>query len=170
MTTSQAPAQCILRGQEGRYTSACWGGFLRTHWVILITIWLSPRFKWRTILMWGMSPKKQSNEHPVEEAGDLMETFIVRIQQHWVLASHQPFLWRRPTLWHTETDRPQKHPVFFGVISWRAQDRDKNHQRGRESKRWVSRNWVLIYNREGIWVANFFTFCSLKLDRCSVLM
>lgn len=30
MTTSQTLAQCVLRGQEGRYTSACWGGFLRT--------------------------------------------------------------------------------------------------------------------------------------------
>lgn len=30
MTTSQAQTQCVLRGQEGRYTSARSGGFLRT--------------------------------------------------------------------------------------------------------------------------------------------
>lgn len=60
-TTRQALAQCVLRGQEGRYSSACWGGFLRTstHWEFSITLWLHTRTRKRTIQSCGTRKKRK---------------------------------------------------------------------------------------------------------------
>lgn len=90
-TTRQALAQCDLRGQEGRYTSSCWGGFLRTstHWEFSITLWLNARIRKRTIQSRGTSPKrkkktKQPNKWLTEKVFDLLETFTVQMQHDGV--------------------------------------------------------------------------------------
>lgn len=70
MTTSQAQAQCVARGQEGRYTSACSGGFLRTstHWAFLIILWLHARIRKGTIQMHGTGPKgKTEKKDPMSD-------------------------------------------------------------------------------------------------------
>lgn len=70
MTTRQGSAQCVLRGQDGRYTSACWEGFLRTstHWYFSITLWLRTRIRKRTIQMLGTSPKENKKyNNPVSD-------------------------------------------------------------------------------------------------------
>ena len=70
-TTRQALAQCVLRGQEGRYSSACWGGFLRTstHWEFSITLWLHTRIRKRTIQSCGTRKKRKQlpNNWPTEK-------------------------------------------------------------------------------------------------------
>ena len=69
MTTSQAQVQCVLGGREGRYTSDRWRGFLAT-------IQTQHMSNIKELLK-----KKWPDEQETEKAVDLLETFIVHLQQ-----------------------------------------------------------------------------------------
>lgn len=101
MTTSQAVAQCVLRGQEGRYTSACWGGFLRTstHWVFSITLWLHTRIRKGTIEVQSTGPNKNkliptlwvTDRESSWPFGNFHCTYAAELLYPWALISPSAF-------------------------------------------------------------------------------